>query len=103
MRALVACILLLALPAAADPAVDTEFIQENTPGCDYEADPDGPSGAGCRLARNCYSIVWGYHSAFLTVGGGSSCSGGVWVNPHEQPEGPGASLDPVCQATSGVC
>ena len=73
---LLATALLFTAPAAAEPS------------CDTDVDEDGQYGAGCRLFDICYSVMWGYHSDFLTVGGGSSCSGGVWVNPDEEPEGP---------------
>lgn len=82
MRAfLLAAGLLLTALLAAPPA-------SATPSCDGDVNEDGQYGAGCRLFDICYSVMWGYHSEFLTVGGGSSCSGGVWVNPDEQPEDP---------------
>lgn len=101
MRAvlLAASLLLTALLAAPPAAADA-------PSCDADVDEDGQYGAGCRLFEICYSVMWGYHSEFLTVGGGSSCSGGVWVNPSEDPEDPpgGEPVERIlCTSTSGIC
>ena len=112
MRALlvgIIALLAIAIPVAADPVEQVlGFVEENTPSCDGGVDgEDGRTGAGCRLARNCYAVMWGYHSAFLTVGGGSSCSGDVWVDPSEDPEDPTEALDPLtgalCLNTADLC
>lgn len=111
MRALLVgliALLAIAIPVAADPVDQVVwFVEENTPSCSGGLnDEDGRTGAGCRLARTCYAVVWGYHSEFLTVGGGSSCSGGVWVDPSEDPEDPNF-LDPLtgalCLNTADLC
>lgn len=69
-----------ALPAATAGPLDDVPVS-----CSAGINDDGRYGAGCGLQANCYSIVWGHHSEFLTVGGGSSCSGGVWADPSKDP------------------
>lgn len=102
-QAILACALsltaLVALPAAqADPVTD------NLPSCTAALNDEGTTGAGCRLASTCYAVMWGYHTEFLTVGGGSSCSGGVWVNPNESPEDPVPSyIGDVCLTVADFC
>ena len=101
--ALPACAFLLTALALL-PAAAADPVSENLPSCTAALNDEGTTGAGCRLASTCYAVMWGYHTEFLTVGGGSSCSGGVWVNPNEEPEDPVISyIGDVCLSVANLC